>query len=90
MHFSTLLSAAAFVPLTLAGYVLKDDYMTDFYGSFDFFTETDPTHGNFVKLQGYESGRLITARVRQICRPGHSAIYEFDQRIDHSAGAMGC
>jgi hypothetical protein len=34
--------------MTIAGYVLEDDYMTDFYGAFDFFTDADPTEG-FVK-----------------------------------------
>ncbi|KAF2132935.1 glycoside hydrolase family 16 protein [Dothidotthia symphoricarpi CBS 119687] len=48
MRFSTLVSAAAFFELSIAGYVLEDDYMTDFYGAFDFFTDEDPTSG-FVK-----------------------------------------
>ncbi|KAF2634919.1 hypothetical protein P280DRAFT_554148 [Massarina eburnea CBS 473.64] len=49
MHFSTLVSAAAFASTALAGYVLQDDYLSkDFYSNFDFFTATDPTHG-FVK-----------------------------------------
>jgi hypothetical protein len=45
MRFSTLVSAAAFIELSIAGYVLEDDYMTDFYGNFDFFTGPDPTQG---------------------------------------------
>ncbi|KAF1944136.1 hypothetical protein EJ02DRAFT_109735 [Clathrospora elynae] len=45
MRFSTLTSAAAFFELSIAGYVLQDDYMTDFYGAFDFFTGEDPTEG---------------------------------------------
>jgi hypothetical protein len=45
MRFSTLVSAAAFFDLSIAGYVLEDDYMTDFYGNFDFFTGPDPTQG---------------------------------------------
>ncbi|KAH7076841.1 concanavalin A-like lectin/glucanase domain-containing protein [Paraphoma chrysanthemicola] len=49
MRFATtLISAAAFFDLCIAGYVLEDDYMTDFYGNFDFFTGADPTEG-FVK-----------------------------------------
>jgi hypothetical protein len=49
MHFSTLISAAAFTSTALAGYALQDDYMSkDFYSEFDFFTAPDPTHG-FVK-----------------------------------------
>jgi hypothetical protein len=46
MRFSTtLVSAAAFFELCIAGYVLEDDYMTDFYGNFNFFTGADPTEG---------------------------------------------
>ncbi|KAK7191908.1 hypothetical protein DPSP01_011335 [Paraphaeosphaeria sporulosa] len=48
MHFSTIVSTAAFAAPALAGYVLQDDYMTDFYGHFNFFNQGDPTHG-FVK-----------------------------------------
>jgi hypothetical protein len=48
MHFSTIVSTVALAAPALAGYVLQDDYMTDFYGHFDFFNEGDPTHG-FVK-----------------------------------------
>jgi hypothetical protein len=51
---STLLSAAALAQVSIAGYVLEDDYMTDFYGAFDFFTEADPTHG-FVKYVDRDS-----------------------------------
>ncbi|KAF1839927.1 glycoside hydrolase family 16 protein [Cucurbitaria berberidis CBS 394.84] len=43
--FSTFASAAALFELSIAGYVLEDDYMTDFYGGFDFFTGADPTEG---------------------------------------------
>lgn len=45
MRFSTLVSAAAFFELSIAGYVLEDDYMTDFYSNFNFFTGPDPTLG---------------------------------------------
>jgi len=45
MRFSTLVPAAALLELSIAGYVLQDDYMSDFPGSFDFFTEPDPTNG---------------------------------------------
>jgi hypothetical protein len=48
MRFSTIISAAAFVELGIAGYVLEDDYMTDFYGNFDFFTSPDPTDGRYI------------------------------------------
>ncbi|KAI8940333.1 hypothetical protein NX059_004026 [Plenodomus lindquistii] len=43
--FSTLLPAAVLVQTSIAGYVLQDDYMTDFFGGFDFFTGPDPTEG---------------------------------------------
>lgn len=46
MRFSTLTLAAALSELSIAGYVLEDDYMTDFYKNFDFFTGTDPTNGD--------------------------------------------
>lgn len=65
MRFSTLTSAAAFFQLSIAGYVLEDDYMTDFYGSFDFFTQPDPTEG-FVKYVDEDTARqtnLINASV---------------------------
>ncbi|KAH8732777.1 concanavalin A-like lectin/glucanase domain-containing protein [Phaeosphaeriaceae sp. PMI808] len=48
MHFSALVSAAALFEFSIAGYVLEDDYMPDFYSKFDFFTGADPTDG-FVK-----------------------------------------
>ena len=42
-----LLAAASLFDLSIAGYALEDDYMTDFYGGFEFFTDPDPTNGNF-------------------------------------------
>ena len=45
MRFSTLASAAALFELSIAGYVLEDDYMNDFFGGFNFFTGPDPTEG---------------------------------------------
>ncbi|OSS54903.1 hypothetical protein B5807_00978 [Epicoccum nigrum] len=49
MRTSTfLLAAASLFDLSIAGYALEDDYMTDFYGGFEFFTDPDPTNG-FVK-----------------------------------------
>ena len=32
-----LLAAASLFDLSIAGYALEDDYMTDFYGGFEFF-----------------------------------------------------
>ncbi|KAL6712074.1 hypothetical protein ACN47E_003117 [Coniothyrium glycines] len=43
--YTTLASAAALFELSIAGYVLQDDYMTDFFGGFNFFTGPDPTEG---------------------------------------------
>lgn len=41
-----LFSLFSFVNLSIAGYVLKDDYNSaSFFNMFDFFTEADPTHG---------------------------------------------
>ncbi|KNG44113.1 glycoside hydrolase family 16 protein [Stemphylium lycopersici] len=65
MRFSTLTSAAAFFQMSIAGYVLEDDYMTDFYGAFNFFTEADPTEG-FVQYVDEDTARqtnLINASV---------------------------
>lgn len=45
MRFFALAAAAALCKVSIAGYVLEDDYMTDFYGAFDFFTGPDPTDG---------------------------------------------
>ncbi|KAF1993813.1 glycoside hydrolase family 16 protein [Amniculicola lignicola CBS 123094] len=45
MHFSTLFSGAALFQICIAGYVLEDDYMQDFFGGFEFFTAPDPTNG---------------------------------------------
>lgn len=47
MRSLTLFLAAAFFDLSIAGYALEDDYMTDFYGAFDFFTAADPTNGKY-------------------------------------------
>lgn len=59
MHFTTLISTAAFTSTALAGYVLKDDYMAnDFYSEFNFFTGADPTHG-FVKYVDQAKGKSL-------------------------------
>jgi hypothetical protein len=50
MRFSTLVSAAAFFELSIAGYVMEDDYMTDFYSNWNFFTGPDPTDGKMKLL----------------------------------------
>ncbi|KAF2869502.1 concanavalin A-like lectin/glucanase domain-containing protein [Massariosphaeria phaeospora] len=58
MHFSTFISGVALLQLSIAGYVLQDDYMNDFYGSFEFFTEADPTKG-FVQYIGESEAREL-------------------------------
>ena len=45
MYFSSFISGAVLFHLSIAGYVLEDDYAKDFYSKFDFFTASDPTHG---------------------------------------------
>jgi hypothetical protein len=52
MRFSTLISAAAFFELSIAGYVMEDDYMTDFYSNWNFFTGPDPTEGRIIPISG--------------------------------------
>ena len=47
MRSFTFLLCAALIDTSIAGYALEDDYMTDFYGAFDFFTEADPTNGKY-------------------------------------------
>lgn len=59
MHFTTLVSAAAFTSTALAAYTLEDDYMAkDFYSEFNFFTGPDPTHG-FVKYVDQAKGKSL-------------------------------
>ncbi|KAF3038499.1 hypothetical protein E8E12_006085 [Didymella heteroderae] len=63
--FTLLLAAASLFDLSIAGYALQDDYMTDFYGAFDFFDTADPTNG-FVKYVDEATARqtnLINASV---------------------------
>ena len=51
--FASLVTGAIFIPSTLAGYVLSDDFTKDaFFGNFTPFTENDPTNG-FVKYLDY-------------------------------------
>lgn len=50
MRSSSLISAAAFFKLSTAAYTLEDDYTTDFYSKFNFFTGPDPTNGWFTSL----------------------------------------
>ena len=49
MPFSTLV-LSLFVGLSVAGYTLEDDYLSEgnFFDNFDFFTDSDPT-GGFVQ-----------------------------------------
>lgn len=69
MYFlSSLISWAALFHLTLASYVLEDDYMKDFYGNFDFFTADDPTSGMSLFLENINMLSNV-GRLRRICRP---------------------
>ncbi|KAF2467436.1 uncharacterized protein BDR25DRAFT_335881 [Lindgomyces ingoldianus] len=63
MYFSTFISAATLFHLSIAGYVLEDDYMKDFYQQFDFFTAPDPTNGfvKYVDQATAQSSGLINA-----------------------------
>lgn len=46
MPFITLLFSLLLVDLSIAGYVLEDDYSpSNFFDQFTFFTSTDPTNG---------------------------------------------
>lgn len=56
MRLSTLATATALFDLGIAGYVLEDDYMTNFYDHFEFFTGKDPTNG-FVKYIDEDTAR---------------------------------
>jgi hypothetical protein len=47
--FALVAAAAALVDQCMAGYVLEDDYMTDFFGGFDFFDKPDPTNGTSTR-----------------------------------------
>lgn len=65
MHYSTLLPLAALASLSTATYTLVDDYPTgmDFFDSFTFYTDTDPTAGyvTYVDEATAESAGLIKA-----------------------------
>ncbi|OCK80932.1 glycoside hydrolase family 16 protein [Lepidopterella palustris CBS 459.81] len=62
MLFSTLLTCAAFIRLSIAGYVLEDDYTSNFFDKFDFFTSSDPTNGfvSYVDQSTAQSRGLIS------------------------------
>lgn len=45
--FTTLLTTLA-ITKAVAGYTLVDDYSSNFFGMFDFFTDADPTHGLWI------------------------------------------
>jgi hypothetical protein len=65
MYFSTFLSGAALFQLSIAGYVLEDDYMKDFFGNFEFFTDPDPTNGELHEARFWELN-LMQSRLRQV------------------------
>lgn len=88
MHFSTLLSGAALFQLSIAGYVLEDDYMKDFYGSFDFFTAPDPTEGMFSVFDMKNDTNW--RRFRSVHRSGNCRADRLDQCNYHKPGIVGC
>src|SRR5690242_20844113 len=88
MHsFTLFLAAASLFDLSIAGYALEDDYMTDFYGAFDFFTAPDPTNGTTGSPR--LCALLTSDRVRQICRRGYSKAVESNQCLYHRARRVG-
>ncbi|KAH5767977.1 hypothetical protein HBI16_136480 [Parastagonospora nodorum] len=66
MRSSSLISAAAFFKLSTAAYTLEDDYTTDFYSKFNFFTGPDPTNGfvKYVDEATAKSTNLINATAK--------------------------
>ncbi|KAI9873128.1 MAG: hypothetical protein M1830_000807 [Pleopsidium flavum] len=62
MLFTTLLLCAGFVDLSIAGYVIEDDYTpSTLFNMFDFFTGHDPTNGyvSYVDQATAQSTGLI-------------------------------
>ncbi|KAK4983989.1 hypothetical protein LTR66_008638 [Elasticomyces elasticus] len=64
MAFHTLLVCLAFVNLSIAGYVLEDDYTpSKFFDMFSFWTTSDPTHGfvQYVDRATAQNSGLISS-----------------------------
>lgn len=54
MQFRSLFASLVLARLSIAGYTIEDDYSTDkFFDMFDFFTDSDPTHGFGMDLLTY-------------------------------------
>ncbi|KAF2096588.1 hypothetical protein NA57DRAFT_23549, partial [Rhizodiscina lignyota] len=69
MQFYTLLTTLALVKSGIAGYAIQDDYgASDFFGMFDFFTDSDPTHGyvEYVDQGTAQSSGLINSSSNSI------------------------
>ncbi|CAI6279834.1 unnamed protein product [Periconia digitata] len=97
MHFTTLVSAAAFTSTALAGYVLEDDYMSkDFYSEFSFFTGPDPTNGfvNYVdqskgKSMGlFQSGKASWGVDTKSKDPGGRASIRLESKKTYNKGLI--
>jgi hypothetical protein len=53
MSFASVLFFLALVRLAISGFVLEDDYSPEnFFDMFSFFTDSDPTHGMYLKAGG--------------------------------------
>ena len=61
MLATTLFTLSGLVSLSCAGYTLQDDYTSNFFSMFDFFTDDDPTNGyvNYVDQTTAQSSGLI-------------------------------
>ena len=87
MRSSSLISAAAFFKLSTAAYTLEDDYTTDFYSKFNFFTGPDPTNG-WLHLSGSLHDANM-ARLREVCRRSYREVDKPHQR-DRQGSEFWC
>ena len=88
MRVSTLLPAAVFFEMSIAGYVLQDDYMTDFFGNFDFWTGPDPTEGTYQACC-IDLAVLIVARLCGLCRRSNRETDQPHQQQFYLCHTMG-
>jgi hypothetical protein len=63
MKYSILSSAFLFAHLSIAGYVIQDEYNpSNFLDSFTAFTGADPTDGFGKMISNVVAGRVLTPR----------------------------
>lgn len=67
MLATTLFTLSGLVSLSCAGYTLQDDYTSDFFSMFDFFTDDDPTNGYVNYVDQTTAPVLRTDQYRQWC-----------------------